>query len=280
LKLTQGITLLFGDEFARASALEQLESARNLLKIVDVFPDVLMGLKLGLGTNTRVDSEGVVWLDARARPSDWAECLKNVDISWCRKRMSEAADVRQKERDIAGSLGFASIFPHPELAGTELYEEFLARLSDALRCQGSSTGDRTHGGQGVSIQVLPEDSTAQSTVVDEHGKILVQVTASGPAVLEMLRLRSAEAITKAARVAKEGKELATLQKQVERKLRLRQLQRHPDLPAHKVRAGCLRLLQQSESLGPLLDGMSIRLAEANHVHPDSSLIDISWLVIL
>jgi hypothetical protein len=70
--------------------------------------------------------------------------------------------------------------------------------------------------------------------------------------------------------------LSPLPTQVERKLRLRRLTKEGSLPDDRFRSACLRMLQHSAVLMPLLDGLPVRIAELTGLPLDKSSIDIAW----
>ena len=284
--MTQRITLLFGGKLSSGGVIPQLDAAQKLLGILDECPTEIFGLKIGLGDGFGIDPGGTIWLHAQSDSASWIQYLNNdADLDYCHQRKKEEAKLSEKERTAAKLLGVGMIFAHGDVAmgsSTE-YDALLERVMQETAEWPNISGSGSYRPlENVNIMVVPapqqeqQSEKEQKITSDESGKILIPVTASGPEILAAIRRLGPEASRSAALAAREESELSSLRTQVERKLRLRKVARHPDLPAHKFKTACLRMLQNSITLGPLLDGLPIRIAESNAVHPGQPHIDISW----
>lgn len=292
LKLSHKISLLFGGNLANASPSQQLSMAMMLIRALDHCSSlsdasthkndvVLSGLKIGIGNGFGIDPSGTLWLHSQADENDWIQFLNNTDINECHKKQLHYDNVRVKEVNVAKLLGISAVLFHTPSQtkyvnknkandGNE-FERFLDRALDTAHNAVPTPAP------GVSLHVLPagKNDPIQCTT-DSTGKIFVPVTISGPSLLAMIQKLTPEASRCAALKRKEEAAMATLRTQVERKLKLRQLLCHPDVPPHKFRAACLRLLNESSTVKPLLDGLSVRIAEVNGFVPGLPYIDIAW----
>lgn len=275
LQMSYRISLVFGGHLAAGSVIPQLDAARRLLEILDQCPPEIFGLKIGLGDGFGTDASGTVWLHAQLESDTWVKYLKDeADLEYCHERKKEQGKLREKERIAAKALGVGMIFAHSDVANSPEYEALLQGASE----EGAGWPSYSGGNkplEKVTVTVVSGENGDQNTS-DGTGKILVPVTSSGPALLATLRRLGPEAARCAGLAAKEEFAISTLRTQVERKLRLRKLARHPDLPVYKFKTACLRMLQNAGTLGPLLDGLPIRITETNAVHAGQPHIDISW----
>jgi hypothetical protein len=280
LQLTHRISLCFGGRLATGSVLPQLDGARRLVAILDQCPSEIFGLRIGLGDGFGNDPSGTIWLDAEAETATWIKYLQEPDVlSWSHQRREKQRDVAEKERKVANILGIGLVLaPDSSISNSEEYEGFLQRVIDGIN-QGLPGSNHI---KKVCVHIVAKEKTDASSsreeaiVPDGAGRILIPLSSSPTEILSALRRLGPEAQRCAEIASKEATDLANLKTRVERKLHLRKLLRHPDLPAHKFRAGCLRMLEHSGKLGPLLDGLPVRLGEVNAFFPGQSQIDISW----
>jgi hypothetical protein len=279
LQLTHGISLYFGAKLAIGSVLPKLDAARRLAGIMDQCPLEIHGLRIGLGDGFGTDASGTVWLHAEAETATWIEYLQEPGVlEWCHGRREKQLEIREKERQAALALGTSLVLAlDPDVLNSEEYEVFLQGILDNVE-QGRST-DKTVF-QKVGLHVVSSSTAAtkeqQLIISDGKGRILAPVSTSTKELLLALCRLGPEAQRCAEIASKEEADLLNLKTRVERKLHLRKLKWHPDLPAHKFRAGCLRMLEHSSTLGPLLDGLPVQLGEVNAFYPGQSHIDISW----
>lgn len=253
--------------------MQQLAAARQLLQVVeaDSCPTLVEGLTIGLGDGFRTDASGTVWLRSDATAVAWDEFLRQkADLAGCHEHKRRAAAIREREHAVSRALGVGMLSAHPRVATTSEYAAFLERAVAA------STGSPQLMRK-VSIYV--EGTTAEGTIacrVDDHGKVCVPVDVAIGDLVAALRKLGPRAAQHVEMALKQESEVQALTRQVERTLKLRLLARDPNLPTHKFRAGCLRLLSHSEVVGPLLGGLCIRLSEVNSFVPGRSYIDVSW----
>lgn len=79
-----------------------------------------------------------------------------------------------------------------------------------------------------------------------------------------------------ARQQQQAQDEATLITNVRQRLRLRRLLRDELLPMSDFKACIRRLLQHKDVLQPWLEGLSIRVSDANRVTEEGQVIDIAW----
>ncbi|KAG7673594.1 hypothetical protein Ndes2526B_g02957 [Nannochloris sp. 'desiccata'] len=282
LQISHSISLLFGAELATRSVLPQLEAARRFANILDQCPLEIYGLRIGLGDGFGTDASGTVWLHAEAETTTWMKYLQEPGvIEWCHRRREKQFKVREKERQVAIVLGISLVLaPDSDVSNSEEYEVFLQRVLDSAD-QGLSIDENNFNKVCLHVTAGSASSSSSSKeqqriISDGEGRIIVPVSSSTTELFSALRRLGPEAQRCAEIASKEEAEMLNLKTRVERKLHLRKLKWHPDLPAHKFRAGCLRMLEHSSTLGPLLDGLPVRLGEVNAFYPGQSHIDISW----
>jgi hypothetical protein len=276
LQLTHRISLSFGGKLATGSVLLQLEAARRLMTILENCPPSVFGLRIGLGDGFGNDPSGTVWLHAEADDATWLEYLQTPDVlDWCHRRKEKQREIRNLESKVATALGIGLILaPDSGVFNSEEYEAFLEKVLD-----GVSGSNLNLDLKKVCLHVVAAGaaSTQQMMIVsDGKGRIIAPISSSITELLSALRRVGPEAQWCAEIASKEEAELKEIKTRVERKLHLRKLLWHPDLPADKFKAGCLRMLQYSATLGPLLDGLPVRLGEVNAFFPGQSQIDIAW----
>lgn len=78
------------------------------------------------------------------------------------------------------------------------------------------------------------------------------------------------------RKADQAQKMDNMRAAVERRLRLRLLQRDPSLPAEQFLSCCSRMITNSTTLINLIESQAVRVSHVNHVPPDGSQIDIAW----
>lgn len=181
---------------------------------------------------------------------------------------------------MARLLGVGLVHTHPQLSLDAAYAQFLERAADAGGQGGLQPGSALHG---VSIHVDPEaglepqaSGSHAGSSMDDAGVIHVPMSISSSGLRSTLQALGPQAAALARRRHDAEAELGQLRAQVERKLRLRRLARDPALEGGRFRAACLRLLQHSAEVGPLLDGLPIRVTEVNGLPADRSIVDIAW----
>jgi Domain of unknown function (DUF4461)/Domain of unknown function (DUF4460) len=278
LQLTHRISLSFGGKLASGSVVSQIDAARRLMTILDQCPPEICGLRIGLGDGFGTDPDGIVWLYAEAQTATWLEYLRESDVlNWCQRRREKQMEDWDKETKAARLLDIYLIRARdPDVSHSEEYERFLNKLLEDIQQGELSTKNLNL--EKVVVHVIAADPVEKQRqiVSDGFGRLIVPVSSSTTDLLSALRRLGPEAQRCAEILDKEDEELANLKTRVERKLHLRKLLRHPALPAHKYKAGCLRMLQYSSTLGPLLDGLPVQLGEVNAFFPGQSHIDISW----
>jgi len=274
LQMTRHISLVFGGAMTRASSLEQLEAGRQLLHVLeqDCLAEVV-GVQIGIGDGYGSDASGALWLWSEGDAPSWAKFLQGTDLEWHRTQRAKAAALRSREQAAAKALGVGMVLGHPAAVSTPQYERLMNDIADA-----GPAGSGQAMLQKVVLRLEPGSGGggASGCRTDGLGKICLPVDLPLPDILACVKQLGPTAAREADALAKEEADIATLRRQVERALKLRLLSRDPDLPTHKFRAACLRLLQHSAALMPLLDGLPLRVTEVNSFVPGRSAIDIAW----
>lgn len=217
---------------------------------------------------------------------------------------------------MARALHIALLYTHPQLSLDAQYLAFLQRTAAAAAERGAVGGGRFadvavmvqpdpsqvlgaeqpggEGDQGASMARAAAGAGAagaagagaegssrdellgEASIDDATGVVQVPVGSSAAELYSAIQRLGPAAQAVAARGREEEAAAATLRTAVERKLRLRRLVRDPGLAADKYRAACLRLMQHSGALGPLLEGLAVQVGEVNGLSPDRTLIHIAW----
>lgn len=230
--------------------------------------------------------------------------LAQVDFDYCRGRQGLVASAKGQEAAVARALGVAMVYTHPQFSVDPAYLGFLERAaaaagergpagggrlgdvpvmvhadpSEALDAEGENSPGEGGGGRGGGRARGAErgDPLSAPSLDDTAGVVLVPASTPADALYEALERLGprAQALLRAARDDEAA--AAQLRTTVERKLRLRRLSRAAGVPPERFRSACLRMMQHSAALGPLLGGLAVRVAEVNGLPPDKSWIDIAW----
>lgn len=263
----------------------QTEMVQKLSNIINTCPDSLCNVKIGFGTGFTVDPMGTLWIKADAHEKEWSEFFNNVnleDIQNIHKRRSEMNGLAS---DVAKNLGVKLIYTDAESVLRPEYEQFLVSMASGSLAELDIPKDKKSQWNEIYIYVKVDhlDQNMSAKLHGDHGKsecttgtITIPADLSPREVLQILYTVGHKAQLQATKIQKERKELESLKKQVERKLRLRQVIKDPNLADHLFRTGCIRLIDNATTLTPLLDGLSIRLTETNAFVPGKNYIDIAW----
>ena len=282
LHFNKQLSVVFGTDLTKGKSIPfQLKMLQNLVSIISECPDTLTGLRIGFGTGFAIDRQGTIWLNADASKQQWVQFLQRINIEDCHQILLEKQRLQNLASDVARGLGVASVFTSDEHVRDDTYEQLLQSLLPESRRE-SSLMDGSFLLPQVCLYIrFPTDDECNSNgeendVFCENGTITVLSSCSAKHVLTALHTLGDKARLQAMRIKREDETIRALIKQVERKLRLRQVLKDPDLPVHKFKAGCLRLMSNTTELMPLLDGLSIRITETNAFIPGKNYIDVSW----
>ncbi len=228
-------------------------------------------------------------LDTLPAPRSWLDFLDGVDAAFVQRRRATVAALRRLEQSVAGAAGLAQVFC---AAGAALDPGYRAFLEALARHAAGGAGPAAGGALGeVSLLVGPParalgaaaDVAAAAagvlpgSAVDlEQGCLTVPVDAApaevyafaaarGPAATEGLRgVRAREAEAAAAAAAARAS------------LRLRHLVRGEGVSAERFRQCCRELHANSPALLPLLEGLSVCVAERNGVWLERGMLLLAW----
>jgi hypothetical protein len=264
----------------RHSTETTLEAAKRIYRLVTENKH-LNGLRIGLTHGFGLDEYGTLWLDVSSEYDAWLEYLHKTDLDMIRHRLQTIDNLKESERELATALGIELVVPAPALLISDCrdYQTFLDSTAQAAE---KAYDFPMKNLSQVVLEIQPSlppssgEETIKNSSLDGSGKISVGVEYPGSIIINVLRTSGPTAARHAQIARKQQEEVELMKRKVERSLRLRSLHAHPDLPVHKFTAGCLRLLERSQQLGPILEGLPIRLAEVNYYRPGLPHIDVSW----
>jgi hypothetical protein len=284
LQLTRGVAVTVAGRLAGAGA---AEATAQLLQLADVLEGLasldVSGLAVGLDDEFNTDSRGTLWLRAGATPQAWAEYLSAARVDYCRGRRALVARVQAQQRALSSALGVGVVVT---AMAQELEPPFMQFLERMAAGAAAGRGEAPAGGALSQLGIFVEAAdggaggAAAACSVSDTGLLNVPAGASFEELRRALAALGARAAGVARRRREGEEELSRLRTQVERKLRVRRLSREAGLPADRFRAACLRLLQHAAEVGPLLEGLPVRVGEANGLPADRSTVDIAWNWIL
>jgi hypothetical protein len=260
----------------RHSTETTLESAKRIYRLITE-NEHLNGLRLGLTHGFGLDEYGTLWLDVSSEYDAWLEYLHNTDLDMIRHRLQTIDNLKESERELATALGIELVVPAPALLISDCRDYQIFLDSTAQAAERAYDFPMKNLSQ-VVLEIQPSlpPSSGKNSSLDGSGKISVGVGDPGSVIIDVLRTSGQAAARHAEIARKQQEEVESMKRKVERSLRLRSLHAHPDLPVHKFTTGCLRLLERSQQLGPILEGLPIRLAEVNYYRPGLPQIDVSW----
>lgn len=276
-RLAHGRPLIISDEF-RHDADTTLEAAKRMYRLVSENGENLGGLRIGLTRGFGRDENGTIWLDISSEYDAWLDYLDNTDLDLIRHHLQTINNLAGKERELASALGIGLVVSAPAVqTDYRKYKNFLDSTAQAAeRAYDFPMNNLSKVVLEVQSNLPMQNNERNKSSPDGSGKIPISVEDPGHVVLDMLRRSGPTAALHAEIERKQQEDIEGMKRKVERALRLRSLHAHPDLASYKVRAGCLRLLDRSQQLGPILEGLPIRLAEVNYYRPGLPYIDISW----
>ena len=261
---------------------ERAEAAIRLYKLFDnnLLGDILSSLanlQIGIGDKSYIDSSGRIWLDFRATDQDWVSFFETADLNICHLRRKKALEISDLERKVAIILGVKKVSADGDAHTlTEEYVKFLNRVSNA---EFPSRGFEKSAGGFPNVTIIvkcSENMKAEDASRVDYAVLPVVVTAS-PALVWKFLLEHGPGLQKIGDAqAKEEAKVIALRAQVEKRLQLRQLSKDSNITNSEFKRGCVRLLENSMQLIPLLGGLKICLASANDVDTKNSCINIYW----
>jgi len=277
LHYTHQISVQFGDDLAMArSTMYQISLLERLVKVMKECPGDLEMLRIGFGTGFTIDNNGTVWLRADADELHWIDFLHNINLDDCHEIRKNRIEIRKLAEKAAKKLGVGTIDSEKILS--KEFKDFLDRILFSISADEPTRKDPITLPLVCLNVIVQEDGSEMcgKSADVKDGAIHLHARCAPDEVHDTLQSLGTRANLQAKEIRRKEDEINAMKKQVERALRLRQLQKDPGLAEHKFRAGCLRLLNHAQVLSPLLDGLSIRLTETNAFVPGKRYIDISW----
>eukprot|EP00210_Caulerpa_lentillifera_P000695 g672.t1 len=225
-----------------------------------------------------IDSGGRLWLPDKATQQDWLKILLDIDIGEMRNRRDTLANVKSKEKETASKIGIGMIFTSAEIRVQCAYSRFLDDLIFMTR----NVGGIGKGGGGRSFETLalcivPQESDMSEISIDpELGFIRVPLNADPAKIFRFIEDHGKEALAVQSRYHRNEKDLEDLVLRVRQKLRLRRLDCDATVSRQNYREACNRLMHNSDQFGDWIEGLCIRIAHANRLIKDSTLVEIKW----
>mmetsp|Transcript_32794 Transcript_32794/g.93052 ORF Transcript_32794/g.93052 Transcript_32794/m.93052 type:complete len:534 (-) Transcript_32794:129-1730(-) len=264
------------------AAEEELELYMRFAGACDILEDrSLAGLRVIIGAGYGVDIGGALWLDKHAPAEDWASWMDR-NMWEAQSRQAAAARLRSHEASVANSLGLSMVFAPQALSRMPAYSAFLENAVSAGAVMGPIGGE-ARPFSGVPLCALmsaePEhDTSAASALYSLHstGLLTVPVWASPEEVYSFVSQEGVKAAKILSSKSREEEELKLLVDKVRKQLKLRHLVREKQLPVDRFRSCCHQLLHHSSTLGPVLDGLSICVADNHGVSADGNMVALKW----
>lgn len=163
LRMMRGVRVSLSSGVSRG---RQIDVLMSLIRLLDRCPDLDLGnLQIVIGSETTVDRNGRLVLDADGNESDWESFLTGVDLAFVRKRSELVDSVRSMEARLTPAMGLGLIHTLSSHLTDPSYRSFLEKIIDfsnrhsPVTSNGQSlllTPDQSgKGGEGVRLCLLP-----------------------------------------------------------------------------------------------------------------------------
>jgi len=297
LRFSRKVSIRFGrapvDAELRAQLCERLVRAVEIsLKRSNHVSESMRGCTLELTDCTGLDVNGTMRLRCDDQSpsddqleSDWASELARANWPESIRREKERERRERMEAEAAVAAGVGMVGADDQVALSWQYEQMLTDMASyafSIDSRGCTADELSE----LVLMVLPstrqqlqgrsDDDGQQAEQCEnalepwstdgERGVLAVTCTAPLGDIDNFLNKKAAEVARVKRKRKKEEEEVKHVQESAMRSLALRHL--HRDANAVSVKAFkrvCMRMMQQRDTLKPLLDGLPVRISDANRI---------------
>lgn len=257
------------DAATRAQLAETLVKAiESAVRASDALRSAVHGSTFELTDCTGLNASGNLRLRHDLPFNQWEQIIQSTDWVESKRRAIVRNERETREANVAISAGVGMVCCDEHVALSAEYKQLLDAMAahtfdiDARGCNPDELS-------AIVLMVLPSATTEHSTmapwsVYGHRGILTLPLNASLSEIDTFLIQNSHKAAREKQRALKADEDLHRVQQSTMRHLKLRHLHRDTEnVDMRSFKRACNRLMQHGDKLRPLLDGLPVRISDAN-----------------